>query len=206
VSIRINSVAIVVHVIRTSENIQIVKSEGEVVIVAAPTSGKALNLIAVPAQVTVKVAGLPWDITAVLNYSAAEARLTVDELSIKRRPGGDPIPARGLRAFQLQTIVENVAQKAAFKVRIKPGGGGFEPAPKWRIDATTAQHLARGRSKSQESVRHLRAQAVKEYREIKASGEKYPDTYAEIGRRMHVGRTTVYQYLKDAGEITRYRS
>lgn len=196
-----------VHMVRT-QKVKIVDTEGDVVVMAAPSSGKGLNLVAFPETVNVEVHGLPWDITAVVTYRPAESRFRVSKLILEERPGGEPMPARGLRAFQLQGIVEDVTQEAAWRVRPVPGGGPFdyEPTTSPRIDEAFAKHLARGRTKSQESIRHLRAQAVKEYRDIKASGEQYPDTLTEIARRLNAGRTTVYQYLKDAGEIGKGKS
>ena len=172
-----------------------------------PEVVQTTDWVVVPETVEAEVDGLPWRALATLRYDPSTKRMRVARIVIEEREGGDLIPPRGLREFHLDDIVADAVQQAAIRVRWVEDPDdplATEPTGK-RPSRNFAVHVARGKSKVRESVVQQRREAVAEYRRAQAEAEKreqnWPDIYAEVGRRLNLGRTTVYRYLKAAGEI-----
>jgi hypothetical protein len=69
------------------------------------------------------------------------------------------------------------------------------------ISKSAAEALARGRDKSQQSVAEMRHRAATAARELMGQGVTGRQLYQRVADELHVGRTTAYTYLRDAGII-----
>lgn len=160
------------------------------------------DYVTFPSEFNVHVGGLPWDVVVTMRYDTRTERVQVVGLNVQA-PAGAELPARGLRAFQLEALrreaIEMAAHPGRFVGASEGNRSGVEPIETEQVNARFIDHLLRGRTKHTESIRMLREQAAREYALVRAEPGDCPDIIAEVARRIHVGRSTAGRYLKEAG-------
>ena len=144
---------------------------------------------------------LPWDVALVLTMEPGET-VSVDEITIRRRSGGEPASAVGLRRLPLGRIVAQAVQLAAEAWVI-------EPSAKPGTVLTLVEAPGRVRSIGPVVVRgfttsrrrnavtpETRADALAAYEEHKAAGHRGPLdlTATDFG----VSRSAVHNWIKQA--------
>lgn len=204
------------HVVRTWR----VEGEPEFsLLLPAPVGG----VVMIPREVTISVEGLERPLYVDLAWDAVAGALVVVGMRggyEGTRPLG--LPARITRTVAPRQLVAEVLRRVARRGRstgaegrvvylagafmetgVETGGGVVVPAYEdlGPIPVWVAEALARGRDKSQQSARLRRAQAKGIHAKVLAESESWPDIYSEVARRLGVGRTTAYTYLRDAGVI-----
>jgi hypothetical protein len=183
---------------RTSEATWRLVDTADNVLMANPAGPGA---IAVPQSMTIAVDGLDRPLLLDFAWDSRSDGVVLVGLRGEwdgERPLG--LPSRITRSVAPRRLVAQVLRKAARRIKFTgtDSDWGFEdvgPVATWVADA-----LARGRDKSQQSVRMKRARARQIYAEVTAEGS-WPDVFAEVAKRMDVGRTSVYTYLRDAGVV-----